>query len=320
MEGLIRPRGVLRAPLGLVVLVLFAMLAHAPRARANCLRDLVATLPAPRLAVLRNGEVTVHVADPGGRSAWLNGVAKLVAGPLGLRHFNRIHRRSRRDSRALSANRRMLDAMRVNVVVDEGDENEVPREGPLVVVANHSRFGLDGMAIVDALQRVRPDVKALMNAFLVGVPEIASLGIGVGDTQDERVRALREAGQWLDDGHVLVVFPAGAVSTVLENGAWVDPPWMPGAARLAQRAHAPVLPVFVDGAATPFFHQMRRIHRHSSYFLMLREFLAQEGQTVRLRFRPLVDASTVTQSRADALLQALRASVYGDFHTEVRQR
>ena len=42
----------------------------------------------------------------------------------------------------------------------EGAIGRVPKEGGLLVVANHPFGGLDGLALLETLQRVRGDVKA----------------------------------------------------------------------------------------------------------------------------------------------------------------
>ena len=60
--------------------------------------------------------------------------------------------------------------------------------------------------------------------------------------------------RWLEQGGMLVVFPAGEVAS-LAWGRWrvEDPSWSPMAAGMARRAKAKALPVFFPGRNSMLF-------------------------------------------------------------------
>jgi putative hemolysin len=240
----------------------------------------------------------------------MNGVVALAGPAVGVPQFSRLYREFRHADPAIYPARRLLDAMNICVVVDPDDVARVPAVGPLVVVANHPRFGLDGLAIADAVRRVRSDVKVMVNAFMGALPEIVETAILVPTSLKGKAEALRAAGKWLEQGGTLVVFPAGDVSADWDGTRYVDPPWQVGAVRLAQRHRAHVLPAFVDGGPSSFYARVRAFHPSLAYPLMLREFLAQRDGTITLRFREAVDGKTLAALPADRAIEALRAAVY----------
>lgn len=84
-----------------------------------------------------------------------------------------------------------------------------------------------------------------------------------------RVSALTRgrAVKWLDQGHVLVIFPAGGIST--SPRPWsrkaADPAWHPFVARLASRPGVKTVPIFVHGQNSRLF----QVLSHFSYPLRI---------------------------------------------------
>lgn len=177
----------------------------------------------------------------------------------------------------------------LGVTVDAGagaDLGRVPATGPLLIVANHPHGALDGLALASVLGQVRADVKLLGNRLLDRIPEmrphlvpIDAFGPRTGAAANSA--GLRAALQWLRDGHALILFPAGEVSHVrAATGRVVDGAWRDGAARLAARADAPVLPVFVDGRNSALFVAAGLVSPLLRSALLARELLRQRGRRI----------------------------------------
>ena len=86
------------------------------------------------------------------------------------------------------------------------------------MVANHPFGIIDGLLIGHLASLGRQDVKLMVHSLLAQPPEAkeALLPVDFGGTADSRrVSALtrKQAVDWLDDGHVLVLFPGGGIST-----------------------------------------------------------------------------------------------------------
>ncbi|MCB5408464.1 lysophospholipid acyltransferase family protein [Pseudogemmobacter faecipullorum] len=170
-----------------------------------------------------------------------------------------------------------------------GDARLIPKTGGLLVIANHP-FGIaDGLALGDLITRVRPDVKIMVHAALCQAPEARSLLLPVDFSTGAAARRAsaetrKAAADWLDQGHVLVIFPAGGVATAprpLARHA-ADPAWHPFVTRLALRAGVRVLPVWFHGQNSRLF----QIVSHYSYplrvALIFRETLKRAKKPLKL--------------------------------------
>ena len=73
---------------------------------------------------------------------------------------------------------RALDKLQVQTRLTPNLDS-VPASGPLVIVANHPYGGIEGLALVRELMRVRPDVKVLANRLLSRVVELDDVSIWV---------------------------------------------------------------------------------------------------------------------------------------------
>ncbi len=185
------------------------------------------------------------------------------------------------ESRALRA---------LDIAVEASGLDHIPRSGPLVVAANHPHGLLDGLALMVALRRARPDIRVLTNQLLARIPELHDCCLFVdpfdGPNAEARCRAgLRAAHLWLRNGGVVIVFPAGEVAHARSaGGAHRDSVWKPAMSRLAIAAGARVMPAFIRGSNSRAFYAAGRLHSALRTVLLPRELLKKRGTTVALRF------------------------------------
>jgi len=205
----------------------------------------------------------------------------------------------------------------LDIAADAGaDLDRIPAAGPVLVVANHPHGALDGLALATVLGRVRADVKLLGNRLLTRIPELGDHVVPIDSFTQGGVHnagGVRAALDWLRGGHVLVVFPAGEVSHVrAADGRIVDGPWKDGAVRLAARADAPVLPLFVHGRNSEWFVRAGRISPWLRSALLGRELLRQRGSVVRVAVgRPVSARRLAAVGEAGAQSAYLRLRTYG---------
>lgn len=174
---------------------------------------------------------------------------------------------------------RVLERMAIGYDLADEEFGRIPAQGPLVVIANHPFGGVEGMILLDLLQRARPDVRVLANSLLCRIPELRQAIIpvdpfgGRSATAANR-RPLREAIRWVRGGGALLIFPAGAVAHFsLGRREICDPPWQPHLARLLRACAAPVLPVFFPGHNGLLFQLAGLLHPRLRTALIPREFL-----------------------------------------------
>ena len=124
-------------------------------------------------------------------------------------------------------------------------EEKVPEKGSLVVAANHRRF-FDPVFVSMAVNR-RLQWMAKKELFAFPFRRFfVFLGAFPVDRQGGGRTALRTALGFLAEGRALGIFPEG---TRRKDG--ISPEAKSGAALLAARSGAPVLPVFADKIPSP---------------------------------------------------------------------
>ncbi|HVO61668.1 MAG TPA: lysophospholipid acyltransferase family protein [Terriglobales bacterium] len=212
---------------------------------------------------------------------------------------------------------RLLKEMRVSVQVTDTDLRRIPKSGSLLAVANHPFGILDGAALGAILCRTRPDVKVMTNFLLAGVTELEEHCIfvdpfGQHRSAERNRQALKQALQWLHDGHMLAVFPAGEVSQLqLNKGVISDSKWNPMLARLVRKTGAAALPVFFRGTNSLTFHALGLIHPELRTAWLFNEFFHQKGKKVEVRIGTVVPARALADMPDDnAAIEYLRRRTY----------
>jgi putative hemolysin len=199
----------------------------------------------------------------------------------------------------------LLREMNVDLWLDGADVDRIPKKGPVVVVANHPYGMLDGAVLAVLLSRARHDVKVMTNFLLEGVPELEQHCIFVDPlhtigSADRNRRALKQAVQWLRQGGMLAMFPAGEVSHwQMLQGAVADPQWNCTATRLIRLTGAKALPVYFCGRNSLGFQVVGLIHPRVRMAFLLQEFLQQSGKSVALRVGSAIPPDSIARIADD---------------------
>lgn len=211
----------------------------------------------------------------------------------------------------------LLANMKVELQVRPSDLQRVPAKGPVVVIANHPFGVLDGAVLAVLLARVRPDLRVLTHHLLAGLPELERECVQtdpfrMGPSRAEQIEALKESAEWLEQGGMLAMFPAGEVSHWQLPAAEVaDPRWRHFAARLARKTGAAVLPVYFCGRNSVAFQVLGQIHPRLRSAFLLQEFLQRTGKTVEVRIGSSIVASSLASLGSDRkATEYLRSRTY----------
>ncbi|MCB1486116.1 MAG: lysophospholipid acyltransferase family protein [Bauldia sp.] len=199
-----------------------------------------------------------------------------------------------------------------------GALENIPAEGPVVVVANHPYGILDGLMLGVMLARRRGDFRILAHRVFRRAEELdrVILAIDFDETREALRTNLETRAQalgYLAGGGCIGVFPGGTVSTAARPfGRPLDPEWRRFTARLIEKSGAAVTPVFFEGANSRLFQVASHLHYTLRLALMINEFRARVGRPVRVAVgRPLPRAELAARSGdARAMMDYLRAETY----------
>ena len=235
----------------------------------------------------------------------------------GLRHLDHLYR-SNVNAEYTSADflSLALEIFQVDYQVRMGSADSIPKNGSSIIVANHPFGGIEGVALADLLLKHRSDVKVLTNEILCSIPELRDIFIGVDviskEAREKNKQAVEEARQWVADGHQLLIFPSGEVSSYdFKLKKIVDPKWRNTASRIARNTEATVTPVFIEGANSWLFQGLGMIHPILRTIRLIRELINKKGDTLNFRIGKAISATELEALPSDsAATNYLRLNTY----------
>ncbi len=158
-----------------------------------------------------------------------------------------------------------LDLLGINLLTKQSEISKIPKDGSLVITANHPHGLVDGMVLAELIGKVRTDYKILTRSLLTGVKQIDQFMIPVPFDHEENalkksLEMRKKAMDHLEKGGVIVVFPSGKVaSSETMFGNVVEGEWNPFTAKLIQKSGANVLPIFFPGANSRIYQIANQI-------------------------------------------------------------
>lgn len=198
----------------------------------------------------------------------------------------------------------------------DGLEN-LPKEGGVILAANHPLGGLDGIAFMHAVGKVRTDMQFLVNDILLNVKNFAPLFIPVNKHGSNPREALKTIDEAYASDSVVMVFPAGLVSRKID-GKVQDLEWTRSFINKAIQYKKDVIPVHIGGRNSNWFYNLSRFRRFAGIkanlemFYLADEMYRQKGQTIKLTFGKPIPASTFDRSRSkDEWANYVRDKMYG---------
>ena len=207
--------------------------------------------------------------------------------------------------------------LHITVQLNSQELENIPTEGGCVIVCNHPFGAIDGLALIQQIEKRRPDIKVMANFLLEEIPEIASYFFSVNPfdknvVQLKSERGLKRCIEHIAAGGCLAIFPAGEVSTFQNKWSNVsDKKWQRSVMKLVQRAESPVVPVFFDGRNSRMFHLLGKVNAQLRTMALPSELFKKEGDEIKMRIGKAISAEDIHLiSDAELLGRFLRAKVY----------
>ena len=186
--------------------------------------------------------------------------------------------------------RRALEIL--GVTVESYGLDPIPVRGRYVFASNHPLGGLDGLALLDVVGRKFGDhlVHFPVNDMLMNVEPLRSVFLPVNKYGAQgRDGAERLNNAYAGTGQILI-FPAGLVSRIDDDGKIADLEWKKGFAAKALEYGRQIVPVRIEAQNRPIFYKAAqwrkalRIGVNLEQVLLPGELAASRGMTIRIIF------------------------------------
>ena len=199
-----------------------------------------------------------------------------------------------------------------------------PTQGRVIVVPNHPTGLPDGVAVWEALRRVRDDLRILANGDAIRLAQgLADLIIPVEWVRARRNpgatrRVLADVAAAMREERSVVLFPAGRIAYMTWRGLR-ERPWMPTVVNLARKFDAPILPLHIRARNSWMFYFLSQLSTELRDVTLFHELLNKRGRRFELTFGDLIDAADLPDDPQEAV-SLLQRHVEDELPRASRQR
>jgi putative hemolysin len=144
------------------------------------------------------------------------------------------------------------------IVKVSGEEN-IPKLGRYILASNHPLGGLDGVALMQVVGKVRKDIVFPVNDILTYLPNLQVLFIPINKhgSNTENVKIIHET---FESDKLILYFPAGLVSRK-QHGKIEDLEWKKTFIAKSVQYKRDILPVFINGHNSKFFYHLAYLRK-----------------------------------------------------------
>lgn len=186
-----------------------------------------------------------------------------------------------------------------------GLEN-LPEDGPALIVANHPTGIADGIILHHLIAPIRPDLFFYANSDILRIlPQFESMIAPVEWREDKRSRQkTRETMVYtrkaIDDGRLGVIFPSGRLAK--RRGLRLfEREWMTSAAMIARKFDLPVVPLNMRARNSALFYLFDAIHPTLRDITLFHETLNKAGQPYRVNIGQPIMPGAMPKTSEEAI-------------------
>lgn len=212
----------------------------------------------------------------------------------------------------------MVDRYGLSLDVIGGSLDNIPRNGPLILVANHPYGILDGLMLGHILSHMRGDFRILANDVFARSDDLKRtiLPISFDETKEAlrlNLETRKTSLSYLAQGGAIGVFPGGTVSTAAgRKRPPMDPKWRSFTAKMIAKSDATVVPIYFGGQNSRLFQYASRLHYTLRMGLLIKEFKRRLDEPAKVVIGTPIGRDTLDSFKGDnpAMMDFLRKSTY----------
>lgn len=199
----------------------------------------------------------------------------------------------------------------VDAIIDEFDPDitirgieNIKADERIIVASNHPLGGLDGIALMQAVGRVRPDIQFPVNDILLHLDNLKPLFIPINKhgSNAENIKILNDTFA----GNALICyFPFGLVSRK-KGQRIMDLEWKKTFVSKAKKYKRDVVPTHINGRNSNFFYKLSNLRKNFGIkaniemLYLADEFFKQKGKSMVITFGKPISWETFDKSKSDA--------------------
>ncbi|MEL7014128.1 MAG: lysophospholipid acyltransferase family protein [Pseudomonadota bacterium] len=212
----------------------------------------------------------------------------------------------------------MLERYGLTLDIAGGSIQNVPSEGPLILIANHPFGILDGLILGHILSQTRGDFRILAHKVFRKAEDLDKIILPISFDETKEAIALniatrKTALDYLSSGGAIGIFPGGTVSTGVKPFAQpLDPGWRSFTARMIAKSDATVVPVYFDGHNSRLFQVASHVHSTLRMGLLIKEFGKRVDKSCKVVIGEPIGREQIDPLKKDAkaLMTFLRQKTY----------
>jgi putative hemolysin len=141
-------------------------------------------------------------------------------------------------------------------IIYEGLEN-VPVDGRWIIASNHPLGGLDGMALMWVVGKVRKDILFPVNDLLMNIPNLKGLFIPI-NKHGSNIGNVKTIDDAFASEKAMLFFPAGLCSRK-QKGEICDLEWKKSFISKARAHRRNIIPCYINGRNSAWFYNLARL-------------------------------------------------------------
>lgn len=199
--------------------------------------------------------------------------------------------------------------------VIKGEEN-LPKDGRFVFVANHPLGGLDGVIFVAAVGRFFDKLKFPVNDILMNITNLGSIFLPINKHGGHSRNAAKRIDEAYASDNQMLMFPAGLVSR-RKKGVIRDLEWKKNFINKAVSHNRKVIPVHISGRNTNRFYNLANwrkrlgIKLNIEMLYLVDELYLQKNNTITVTFGKPITINSVNKAQTSInWAQKIKDEVY----------
>ncbi len=204
---------------------------------------------------------------------------------------------------------------KINTKLDLVGLENIPKTEKCIVASNHPLGGLDGMALMLAVSRVRRDIIFPVNDILMNIKNLEVLFIPI-NKHGSNAENIQIINNTFASDKLVCYFPAGLVSRK-QHGRVMDLEWKTTFITKAKRFKRDIIPTHISGRNTNFFYGLANFRKkiglkaNIEMLYLVDEFHKQKGNTLRITFGQRIPCDTFDKRHSkDEWAALMREYVY----------